>query len=417
MDLLLREISDRLRTGQPFSVGTVIHTSGSTPQKTGARALFLPDGTLIGTLGGGCMEAEARRRGLLLTRGGDPDLMELHLDDDFGWDDGLICGGTAHIFLQPRPGEDQTPVFEAVVELQESHGRGVLVLVAAGPDAAVGRYMLVRDDGSSSGGLGDPALETEAVRAAMELLGTVREDPRRLVSREHSATLYLEPLLPKPVCFIAGAGHIGAALCHFAARAGFRVAIVDDRASLCNPERLPDAERVIVGDIVETVRNWPKTPHSYFVVVTRGHRHDAVVLRELVHAPVPYVGMIGSKRKILTIYEEFIGEGLASPDDLARIYAPIGLDIGALSVDEIALCIAAELIAVRRRGPGWGKKHVDVGERDRAGGRGVPANGSAEAALATRLEERDRDGRPLTSGLPDGRRRERIAGGAGTSGP
>src|SRR3954468_22839493 len=115
MDRLYTDIVRLLDAGQPFALGTVVHTAGSTPQKIGARAVFLPGGEILGTLGGGCMEAEARRRGMQLVRGGGPELMELHLDDDFGWDDGLICGGTASIFLQPRPATDQEAVFRQAV--------------------------------------------------------------------------------------------------------------------------------------------------------------------------------------------------------------------------------------------------------------------------------------------------------------
>src|SRR5579883_3254662 len=114
MEDLLLKILQLYQSGAAFALGTVVHTSGSTPQRTGARAIFLPGGEILGTLGGGCMEAEARRRGLLLVSGGQPELLELHLDDDFGWDDGLICGGTAHILIQPKPSEQET-VFQAAV--------------------------------------------------------------------------------------------------------------------------------------------------------------------------------------------------------------------------------------------------------------------------------------------------------------
>ncbi|MFN3653109.1 MAG: XdhC family protein [Armatimonadota bacterium] len=398
MSELYPQILELLEAGQPFSLGTVVHTSGSTPQKTGAQAVFLPGGELLGTLGGGCMEAEARRRGLQLARGGDSELMELHLDDDFGWDDGLICGGTAHIFLQPRP-TGQEEVFRAMVALRAERGRGVVALVVDGAPETVGRRCLVRAEAPTVGDPGSPALREAIEAAARRILSEGGDEPRRVRLREEGATLYLEPLLPRPVCLIAGAGHVGAALCHYAARVGFEVAIVDDRPSLCNAERLPDAEHVLAGDIVETVRRWPKTPETYFVIVTRGHRHDAVVLREVVKAPVAYLGMIGSKRKILTIYDEFVAEGLATPEELARIHAPIGLDIGALSVEEIALCIAAELVLVRRKGSTRGG-----GDGDRAGGGGVAADGDAQAALAVRSGQRDSGGRPLSESLPRGPR-------------
>jgi len=403
MDSLYQDIARLLDAGTPFALGTVIHTAGSTPQKAGARALFLPGGQILGTLGGGCMEAEARRRGLQLVQGGPSELLELHLDDDFGWDDGLICGGTASIFLQPRP-DGQAEVFQAVLALRERRGRGVLALAATGDPSVVGRCCLVLS-GETVGELGDPTLQAAVEETARGLLLEGREEPRRMTLKESGATVYFEPLLPKPVCFIAGAGHIGAALCHYAARVGFEVAIVDDRPSLCNAERLPDATHVLAADIVQTVRDWPKTPDTYFVIVTRGHRHDAVVLREVVNAPVAYLGMIGSKRKILTIFDEFAAEGLATPEELARIHAPIGLDIGALSVEEIALCIAAELVLVRRKGVEDGPRH-----RDCPGGGGVPADGDAEAAPSVRLRDRDASGRPLAESLPRGPR-------AGRSGP
>lgn len=406
MDPLFAEISRLAAEDAPFSLGTVVHTAGSTPQKTGARAVFLAGGELLGTLGGGCMEAEARRRGLALTRGGAPELLDLRLDDDFGWDDGLICGGTAQILLQPRPDPEQAAVYAAVARLREERGRGVFALVVTGEPESVGRCCLFRPGQPVLGDLGDAGLEAELEEHARVLLLEGREEPGRAQLRERGAMVYLEPILPRPVCLIAGAGHVGAALCHYAARVGFDVAVVDDRASLCNTERLPDAAHVVAGDIVETVRDWPKTPDTYVVIVTRGHRHDATVLREVVKAPVAYVGMIGSRRKILTIYEEFVAQGLATREELARVHAPIGLDIGARTVDEIALCIAAELVLVRRKGV-----LIDRGDRDRAGGGGIPPDGDAEAALAARAGERAAGGRPLTEGLPAGRDRGPRASG------
>lgn len=409
MHSLYDQIVQLYTTGQSFALGTVVYTTGSTPQKIGARAVFLPGGEILGTLGGGCMEAEARRRGLQLARGGEAELLELHLDDDFGWDDGLICGGIAHILLQPKP-EEQEAVYRAALQLKADRGRGVFALVTVSGTGALGRAVLVRTDAPTIGDLGDAALQAAVEEAARGLLQENREEPRRVRLRDLDATVYLEPLLPRPVCFIAGAGHIGAALSHYAARCGFEVAIVDDRPSLCNAERLPDVEHVLVGDIVETVRAWPKTPDTYFIIVTRGHRHDAVVLREVVKAPLAYLGMIGSKRKILTIYDEFVRDGLATPEELARIHAPIGLDVGALTVDEIALCIAAELILVRRRGAGRTTDGAGASGRDCPGGGEIRADGDAEAALAIRRRERDTAGRPLAESLP----RRAGARGAGT---
>src|SRR5262249_25678718 len=186
---------------------------------------------------------------------------------------------------------------------------------------------------------------------------------------------------------------------------GFEVVVVDDRPSFANRERLPDADQVLVEEIVGAVRRWPKTPETYVVIVTRGHRNDAVVLREVIGTPVAYIGMIGSRRKVLTIYDEFLAEGLATPEQLARVHAPIGLDIGAVSVDEIAMSIAAELVMIRRM-------ERENGHGDRAGSGRVAADGQPESALALRDRERDRVGRPLAATLPDRRnpRRRRPPG-------
>src|SRR5205823_3663639 len=145
----LSEIVALLKEQRPFALATVVHTAGSTPQKAGARAIFLPDGRVLGTLGGGCMEAEARRRGLGLIARGEPELFDLHLDDDFGWDDGLICGGSASILIQPTRGLDPAP-FQAALDLQEARGRGVFCVVVAAPEPGlVGHTCLVREGGSA----------------------------------------------------------------------------------------------------------------------------------------------------------------------------------------------------------------------------------------------------------------------------
>src|SRR5687767_12140903 len=121
MDPIFADIARLAAEGSPFTLATVVHTAGSTPQKAGARAIFLPDGRVIGTLGGGCMEAEARRRGMAMLGGGEPELFDLQLDSDFGWDDGLICGGSASILIQPPPA---AAAYRAAVELDRRRARG-----------------------------------------------------------------------------------------------------------------------------------------------------------------------------------------------------------------------------------------------------------------------------------------------------
>jgi xanthine dehydrogenase accessory factor len=163
------------------------------------------------------------------------------------------------------------------------------------------------------------------------------------------AELFIEPLIPRPHLIIAGAGHIGAALAHLASLLEFEVTVVDDRPSFANRERLPDIDNVLVGDIAQTVASQPMDRDTYIVIVTRGHRHDAETLRATIkHVDeVAYIGMIGSRRKIKLIYDELLAQGIAKPEQLSKVHAPLGIDIGGESVWEIAVSIAAELVWVR----------------------------------------------------------------------
>src|SRR5438128_2267509 len=180
MDSIYADIIDLLNRREPFALATVVYTSGSTPQKAGAKAVFLPDGRILGTLGGGCMEAESRRRGLALIGGGEPLFFDLHLDDDFGWDDGLICGGTAQIFIQPMAAASPE-VYAAALAIYEARDRGALAsIVAGGPPECRGRPVLIRDDGSTVGELPPPGLAEPLIREAQAALESGDEQPRRL---------------------------------------------------------------------------------------------------------------------------------------------------------------------------------------------------------------------------------------------
>src|SRR5436305_1184593 len=179
-----RAITGRVGDGGPFALATVVYAAGSAPQKAGARAVFFPDGRVLGTLGGGCMEAEARRRGLGLLSGGEPELFDLHLDDDFGWDDGLICGGSASILIQPMRRVDPAP-FQAAIELQEARGRGVFCLLVSAPDPGlVGHTCLIRDGAAAACEIPCAAVRQAVEAAATTLLAEGREEPRRVTLKE-----------------------------------------------------------------------------------------------------------------------------------------------------------------------------------------------------------------------------------------
>lgn len=334
--------------GVPFSLGTVVETKGSTPQKPGARAVFCADGRLYGTLGGGCLEAEARRRALNSLRTQQPEFFELRLDSDYGFDDGLICGGTAQIFVDPQPTRGLTS-YQRLLEAQSKKEKAVLVTLVQHPDKTqMGDTLLILETGETVGNPRDPLLGERVRTEAFSLMEEEAPQPK-VIEISEGITLYLEPHLPKPTLLIVGAGHIGKAVAHLGAFLDFEVIVLDDRPSFANSERFPEASQIIVEDIVRGLRQFPITPNTYIVIVTRGHRHDGVALREVVNSPAAYIGMIGSRRKIHLIFEGLLEEGITTPEQLARVRAPIGIEIGALTVEEIAVSIAAELVLERSR--------------------------------------------------------------------
>jgi xanthine dehydrogenase accessory factor len=320
--------------GQEFCLGVLVAKSGSTPQMPGAKGLFLPDGRVIGTLGGGCLEMEARRLALLSLRDGLCRYQEFQLDSDFGWDDGLICGGRVQVFLHPVV-DSFADAVRAANSARASGTSGALVFGLAGPGLGSVRFY------ASTG---------PPVEACFE---TCVETGRPALARDGDAAWFVDPILPPERLVIYGAGHIATALCALAGQCDFSVTVIDDRSSYANAERLPTADEILVENPEDAAARLPMDERTYVCVVTRGHRNDARVLRHIVAKPAAYIGMIGSRRKVAVLREQFLEESICTEAQFDRVKSPMGLDIGSETVVEIAVSILAELLKVRaeRRGP------------------------------------------------------------------
>ncbi|HZR24471.1 MAG TPA: XdhC/CoxI family protein [Vicinamibacterales bacterium] len=248
-------VSDALDKGEPAALVTIVSTTGSTPQRVGAKMLVYADGRIVGTIGGGCYENDAFWKAREAITNRKPLLLHYELDDDFAQETGLICGGQMDV--------------------------------------------------------------------------------------------YIEPIEPSPELYIIGAGHVGFHLARVAHEVGFRVHVVDDREKFANSERFPDAAEIIVDDIPAWVDRTTLPGHAYVVIVTRGHTNDLEALRALASRDLRYLGLIGSRAKVARIYDELLKDGRIAPEILERVHAPIGLDIGAVTPQEIAISILAELVAVK----------------------------------------------------------------------
>jgi xanthine dehydrogenase accessory factor len=272
-------------------------------------------------------------------------------------------------------------LYEEIVALRRGGRRGALATIinvrGSIPSFNTAK-MLVRDDGSIVGTIGGGCVEAEVWQAAREVME--QEKPRTLTFNLNqnpkydtglvcggTLEVYVEPVQPIPVLYLFGAGHVAYNVYRVAKMAGFDVVVIDDRESYANAERFPDAREVIAENFDQAVKRVAPNENSYVVIVTRGHRDDMRILRWAVQTDARYLGMIGSKRKVITIYKELEKEGV--PAHLfEKVMAPIGLEIGAVTPEEIAVSIVGELIARKRNveAPGRPKKY-DWAQFDKAG--------------------------------------------------
>ncbi|HEY4977531.1 MAG TPA: XdhC/CoxI family protein [Candidatus Acidoferrum sp.] len=267
---MFEEIVRMRRAGQRGALATIVHTNGSIPSYESSRMLVREDGSILGTIGGGCVEADVWAAAKEVVANESPRKLVFQLNNEASFDNGLICGGTVEIFV--------------------------------------------------------------------------------------------EPILPQPVVYLFGGGHVSTAVAKAAHAVGFGVAVIDDREAFANLQRFPMAQEVFTSYEDAFVKLQPNAS-SYLVIVTRGHKEDMRVLAWAVRTQARYVGMIGSKRKVLGVYKALEKEGYR-PEEFERVFAPMGLDIGALSPEEIAVSIAAELVAVRRNAQSAAHKKIKLEVRD-----------------------------------------------------
>jgi xanthine dehydrogenase accessory factor len=241
--------------GKRGALATIVTAKGSTPREVGAKMLIYEDGKFLGSIGGGCMEAEVWREAMKVMEEDKPKILHLDLTGRNVEDIGMICGGVMDI--------------------------------------------------------------------------------------------YLEPIAPAPRVYIFGGGHISLFVSKISSMVGFQVVVIDERAQFANKERFPEADEVIAEDFEMVLPRLKANRSSYLVIVTRGHTYDQEVLDWALGQEVRYIGMIGSRVKIRTVYDNLKEKGI-KPEQLQRVHAPIGLDLGALTPEEIAVSIVAEMIKVRR---------------------------------------------------------------------
>jgi len=340
------EIEELVAGGETIATATVVTTQGSTPREVGAKMVVCPSGAMLGTIGGGCGEAEVWQAAMDALKDGRRRLVTLDLTGDITLDTEMVCGGVMGVFIDLW-GAGDLDVLRVALEAMRHDDRFAMVTPLTTDESRP--HMLVLADGQTMGSLADPGADASMPPLALKALedGT----SRTVAGTGARPPVFIEVLVAPSTLFIAGAGHIAVPLARMGAMLGFRVIVLDDRPTFANEERFPEADEVIAAPFAETLAGYPLDGQTYVVLMTRGHAHDLECLTQVIDKPVAYLGMIGSRRRVKGVLELVREKG--HPDELlARVHAPIGLDIGALTPEEIALSVMAEVVKARRGGTG-----------------------------------------------------------------
>lgn len=318
--------------GEPFAIATVIHVDGSAPRDAGATMLIAANGAIAGSVSGGCVEGAVVDEASSVIASGVPKIARYGINKNMMWDVGLSCGGAIDVFIER---------FDAGRPVLDGLQPAALCTVVRGP-SLVGAKRVVYPRAESVGATGDAALDE-----AMDTLG------RAALGRNVAATsaagqheVFAMPVLPSPRLIIVGAVHIAEALCALAARSGFEVTVIDPRERLNNRARFPAAARLLVGWPEDELPALPMDENTYVAVLTHDDKFDDPTLAHVLRHPVRYVGAIGS-RKTQALRRARLERAGFSAATIDAVHAPIGLDIGAQSPEEIAVAILAEMIATK----------------------------------------------------------------------
>jgi len=357
--LIWTEAVRTLERQRPFALATVINVRGSTPREAGAKMIVSED-RQVGTIGGGCGEAEVFRKArLLLGEGHGARLAEVDLTGDFDQQEIGTCGGIMEVLISLWLPDHDLPIARRLAEAA-AHGQPAALITLVDPevksDLASGAKLVIdpRERTVPIAGLASDAIEdlrARALEGTPSLLeigaaGTIKPAVRLDTP---GTKIFLDPVSSAHRLIIAGAGHIAVPLATMGSMLGFHVVVIDDRASFANRERFPTADEIIVRPFAAAIDALKLDRHSYLISVTRGHAFDEETLRAALRQPCRFIGMIGSRRRAKATLARFEAAGI-DPRLLDEVHAPIGLDIGAETPEEIAIAIMAEIIRERRTG-------------------------------------------------------------------
>jgi len=329
-----------LRSGEKIALVTVISTTGSTPGKTGYKMLVWgQNAEVLGTVGGGKTEAEMINTAKNILPRTENQVFRFDLDGTE--DDGKpLCGGSIEFLIETFD-KRSLPLFEELSTIIESGGKGALISIISPEKAPEKIFLRNVEQTNTAANLNFSPRIIESIKTVI--------DKEQLAKKtlENGVEIFIEAICEQPMVFIFGAGHLSYYISRYAKSVNFRVTVCDDRAEFANKKRFPDANNIIVENFESIFDKIDINKNSYIVIVTKAHKCDEIVLENAVRTDAKYIGMIGSKRKTTTILKRLNERGIPE-EKLRKVFSPIGISIGAVTPQEIALSIVCELVKVRR---------------------------------------------------------------------
>jgi len=344
MQNIYLQILPELEKNNALGLVTLLKTEGSTPQIAGASALFNSKGLVCGTIGGGILENEAKILAKKAIHEKKSHLGSFNFNANIQDDRGAICGGKARFLIDANP-KDNVLAFQRMKYSLQQKNVGFLITwmrIIEDELLEVKRFWIEKNQELSI----DLSENLKTNKEVLKYL--LQTQTNHLLECEDGVVCMFEFIDIPAQLIIAGAGHVGQALCYHAHMLGFEVSILDDRPELATKDRFPEASRILRMPIVKGMEGIEISKNTYIVIVTQGHREDSEVLKSCIKSEAGYIGMIGSQRKIGLMKEQFLQEKWATEEEWNRIYAPVGLNIHAESIHEIAVSIAAQLVQIRR---------------------------------------------------------------------
>ena len=351
MDTRYQILVKLLQSGTKIQTGSMLFTNGSVPQVPGAMAIFEQEKVISGTLGGGLLEAEAQKEAALSSKNNKSCLKSIQFNADMADESGAICGGSALFFIDANPAQHLNTYLQLINSISH-YKHGALVTLFRKTklqNLLIERFWIEQNNSF-------PEIFLELIKAEKIDIQKIIQSRKpfwieSINNKENrsgeNTSVFIEPIYPTPQLIIVGAGHVGQALYSIASLVDFETIVVDDRPEQTITSRFPEASQIICAPLNKAFRQIQITAESYILIATQGHRKDMEALKYCIGSNAAYIGVIGSKRKIALVEQEFIAKKWATTDEWNFVHAPVGIDIHSKSVNEIAISIVAELVKER----------------------------------------------------------------------